>query len=114
MHSSPGDGDHEFREGRGDGTVGGSGRMTATRHQLLEVLVAHHERQETPITAAELASHVDGELAVVTEHLDSLERCALLKEPADSDGYVPTTTAHELLALDIRADALVVVDTCQE
>lgn len=87
--------------------------MTASRQQLLERLVALHETQQQPVSARALASEVDLQLSVVEDHLNALEECHLVKKPGDNTGYAPTITAHELLALDIDKDGLVVVD-CDE
>ncbi len=86
--------------------------MTAVRQRILERLVTFHETHQDPVTATELARQLDHRPSVVDDHLHSLERCDLLKESVDK-GYEPTITAHELLALDLGEDALVVVD-CEE
>ena len=84
--------------------------MTAARQRILERLVTLDRTRENPVTGTELARQLDLRPSVVADHLDSLERCDLVKEAGEYASYAPTVTAHELLALDLGEEALVVVD----
>jgi len=87
--------------------------MTAIRRPLLDRLVALHEADDEPVTSERLARSLDADRAVVRDHLQSLCECELVTRESP-DGYAPTITAHELLALDLDDDALVVVDIPDE
>ena len=87
--------------------------MTTVRQRILERLVTLYETHKNPVTTTELARQLDVRPSIVDDHLHSLEQCELLKESVEGMGYEPTITAHELLALDLGEDGLVVVD-CEE
>ncbi len=83
--------------------------MEPTNYQLLQAVVARYEDDERPVTPEELTGAVDCNASTVTEKLATLEECDLLV--VAGDGYRPTVTAHELLALDIENPELIIVDT---
>jgi predicted transcriptional regulator len=88
--------------------------MAPIRRRLFERFVALSESRNEPVTAAELAAELGVDPAVVQAHLQSLRQCELVKHAAETAGYVPTVTAHELLALDLDDEGLLVVDVVDE
>ena len=86
--------------------------MTASQMWLLSRLVSQYDEREEPVTPAEMATVVDADPVTVRQFFEDFESKHLLK-PA-GDGYRPTVTAHELLALDIDDDALVILDAQPE
>ena len=79
------------------------------RRRLLEYVVEQYDRRERPVTPSEAASGLDLDPAVATHCMDAFADCHLVA--TEDDGYRPTVTARELLALD-RDGA--VVDPCPE
>lgn len=86
--------------------------MTPTRRRLLERLVSCHNQSGDPVTPGQLATCLQLDPAAIESHLNHIRDCELVTR-AD-DGYTPTVTAHELLALDLDDDSLLVVDVLDE
>jgi predicted transcriptional regulator len=86
--------------------------MTTSQMGLLSVLVSRYDKRNKPVTAAEVAAAADTETGSVQDIFTDLKSKYLVKSV--NDGYRPTVTARELLALDIDDDAAVILDTQPE
>lgn len=80
----------------------------ASRRRLLEHVVAAYDRDERPVSPEELAAVLGVDADRVRDCLAEFQTCALVV--AVEEGYRPTTTARELLALDLDSDDLLIVD----
>jgi predicted transcriptional regulator len=87
--------------------------MGHSRRRILEHVVAAYDRRERPVSAAEVARACEVDPERVRACFAELCECALLAR-VGSGGYRPTTTARELLALDVDCDDLVIVDPGEE
>jgi predicted transcriptional regulator len=68
------------------------------RYRLLEYVVERYDQCERPVTPGEVASQLDIEESVAAHCLTAFTDCHLVV--AESEGYRPTITARELLALN--------------
>lgn len=82
--------------------------MTTDQIEVLSLLVSRYDERGDPVRAAEIATEVDTDPATVRNTFENFESKHLLK--AIGDGYRPTTTARELLELDISEEALIILD----
>ena len=80
--------------------------MTVSPTRLLAFVVDHYDEQGCPLTASDAATAFGVPQAAVTAQFERLADCDLLA--AVEDGYRPTVTARELLALDCDGDIVVV------
>ncbi|MFC7074083.1 hypothetical protein ACFQJ7_01980 [Halovenus rubra] len=79
------------------------------RQKLLEYVVAQYDREERLVTPAEAARSLGLDESLVAECLTAFTDCHLVVP--ENDGYRPTVTARELLALDCDG---AIVDPCPE
>ena len=83
--------------------------LTELDLKLLAHIVERYGDDERPVTPATLSDVVDADESAIEVCLEELKTNELLA-PVDG-GYRPTTTARELLELDIDLeDALVILD----
>jgi predicted transcriptional regulator len=80
--------------------------------QLLSLLVSQYDERDEAVTAADIAAAADTETASVRDTFEEFRSKYLVKSV--NDGYRPTVTARQLLALDIDDDAAVILDTQPE
>jgi DNA-binding IclR family transcriptional regulator len=85
--------------------------MTVSPHEILAFAVRVYDEREEPLTPSAVADRFGLTAETATERLDRLADCELLAP--ESDGFRPTVTARELLALDID-DEFVVVDASDD
>lgn len=86
--------------------------MSLSPHTVLVTVVDHYEESDAPVTARAVAESQAAPAAELSRSLDSLCEFELLE--STEDGYRPTVTARELLALDIELDDALVVDVVEE
>ena len=86
--------------------------MTTSQMRVLSRFVSRYDEREKPVTPAEMATMVDANAEMIQQFFEDFESKHLLKPVGN--GYRPTVTARELLALDIDDDALVILDTQPE
>lgn len=86
--------------------------MSPPRHTVLVEVVDQYEESGEPVTAAAIAESRGVSRTTLSQSLDSLCDFELL-EPTEQ-GYRPTVTARELLALDIELDDALVLDLVEE
>lgn len=86
--------------------------MTTAQMDVLSRLVTRYDERDAPVTPAELASIIDADPETIQAFFEDFESKHLLKTVGD--GYRPTVTARELLALDLDDDALVILDAQPE
>ena len=79
------------------------------RRRLLEYVVDTYDQHERPVTAGEAARALDVDRALTARCLRAFADCHLVVPKAD--GYRPTVTARELLALEWDG---AVVDPCPD
>ena len=82
--------------------------MSVTTQTALVALVEQYDATGTPTTARAVADRVGADEASVADRLDALVVVDFLAE-AD-DGYRPTVTAREFLALDVELGDVLAVD----
>ena len=90
-----------------DALVGSNPLMSPSPHAVLVETVTLAEEAGEPVSSARLAESLDVPEPALADPLDSLCEYELLA--ATGDGYRPTVTAHELLALDVELDDTLVV-----
>lgn len=84
--------------------------VTVTRRAVLDRLAATSDAdRRTTTTVAALAAALDADRRTVEAHLSGLADCDLVRRRPDGRVRV-TVTGEELLALDLDADELVVVE----
>jgi predicted transcriptional regulator len=86
--------------------------MSPSPHTVLVSIVDRTEETGEPVTVRELATVVGASEAVLEGPIAALRECDLLETTAE--GYRPTVTAHELLALDVDFEDVLVVDIVEE
>lgn len=86
--------------------------MSLSAHTVLLGVVEAAEVSGEPVPKRELADALDVSKGALSEPLYALRECELLE--ATDEGYRPTVTAHELLALDIDPGDVLVVDVVEE
>jgi len=86
--------------------------MHPSPHTVLVETVSLAEESESAVTPARLAASLDVPESTLADPLDSLCACDLLA--VTDEGYRPTVTAHELLALDVEVDDVLVLDPVDE
>jgi predicted transcriptional regulator len=79
------------------------------RRRLLEYVVERYDRDEQPVRPEDAASDLDIETSVAVHCFAAFADCHLIA--AEAEGYRPTVTARELLALDWDG---AVVDPCPD
>jgi len=79
------------------------------RRRLLEYVVERYDRGERPVKPEDAASDLGIEESVVSHCLGAFADCHLVAD--EGEGYRPTVTARELLALDWDG---AVVDPCPD
>ena len=79
------------------------------RRRLLEYVVERYDREERPVRPADAAGNLDIDESVVTHCLTAFADCHLVVN--EGEGYRPTVTARELLALNWDG---AVVDPCPD
>lgn len=84
--------------------------MSPSPYTVLETLVDLYRQSGDPVTARAVAASLDHR--TVEPQCRSLRGHDLLE--ATGDGYRPTVTAHELLALDVDADDVLVLDVVDD
>lgn len=86
--------------------------MNPSMHTVLVEVVSRAQECGDPVSERALADSLGVPEATLADPLDTL--CELeLVEPTDG-GYRPTVTAHELLALDVDFDDVLVLDIVDE
>jgi len=80
--------------------------MSVSPYRLLEFVVSTYDECEGPVTPVVAAERLDTRRALVDQRFETLEDCDLVR-PLE-DGYRPTVTGRELLALDIDDDVIIV------
>jgi len=80
--------------------------MSLPATTILERVVARYDETGVPVTPAGTAERADASVAEVRSLFDRFADCELLVRV--DEGYRPTVTARELVALDV--DGCVVVD----
>lgn len=83
-----------------------------SRRRLLELLISLHDRQKSPIRASRLADRLGADTDAVRDHLAALCSYELVK--SRQNGWVPTVTGRELLALDVDQDEFIIIDVPDE
>jgi DNA-binding IclR family transcriptional regulator len=86
--------------------------MSPSPHTVLLAVVDAVEASGEPVPRGELADSLGVPEATLSEPLAALSECELLE--ATGGGYRPTVTTHELLARDIDAEDVLVVDIVEE
>ncbi|QCC51677.1 helix-turn-helix domain-containing protein [Halapricum salinum] len=86
--------------------------MSPSPHSVLVTIVERTRETGEAVTAREIALAIDASEAALDEPIDALCACDLLE--ATARGYRPTVTAHELLALDVDFEDVLVVDVVEE
>ena len=86
--------------------------MVPSTHAVLVAVVDRAEETGEAVTMQEIALAIDASEAALDEPIDALCACDLLE--ATARGYRPTVTAHELLALDVDFEDVLVVDVVEE
>jgi DNA-binding IclR family transcriptional regulator len=81
-------------------------------HVVLVEIVDRHRESRDPVTRGTLATSLGVPETTLSESLGALRECELV-ETTDR-GYRPTETAHELLALDVDPDGVLVLDPVEE
>lgn len=76
---------------------------------LLRRLVAQFDEQQEPVTIRSLVTETDLDRDRVLQCVRIFEDCHLI-EPVSADGYRPTVTARELLALELGDDEFIVIE----
>lgn len=79
-----------------------------SRRRLLELLVSLHDRHERPIGVDELTDRLDADQTAIRDQLVAL--CSYELVESDRNGWVPTVTGRELLALDVDQDEFIIID----
>jgi predicted transcriptional regulator len=79
------------------------------RRRLLEYVVEQYDREKRPVGPADAAGGLGIEESVASHCLTAFADCHLVVD--EGDGYRPTVTARELLALDWDG---AVVDPCPD
>jgi predicted transcriptional regulator len=86
--------------------------MSVHPHTVLVAVVAIADADGEPVATERLAASLAVSPATLSEPLESL--CALALLEATAGGYRPTVTAHELLALELPPEAVLVVNPVDE
>jgi predicted transcriptional regulator len=86
--------------------------MSVGKYDVLVSLVDDYEASGQPQSATALADGLDDSTATVVAHLDSL--CELDLISRVGDGYRPTVTGRELVALDIDPSGILVLDIVED
>ena len=86
--------------------------MALSRTHLLAETVAKYDRREHPVSPTELAETTGDERKMIQARFEEFESKRLLTQV--EDGYRPTITARELLALDIDDEMLLILDVSPE
>ncbi|WP_436930710.1 hypothetical protein [Halosimplex halobium] len=86
--------------------------MSPSTYAVLAATVDRYRESGAPVTAAGVAESCGAPEAAVARSLESLCEFELL-EPTDQ-GYRPTVTAREFLALDVEPDDVLVLDLVEE
>jgi predicted transcriptional regulator len=79
------------------------------RRRLLEYVVERYDREERPVRPDDAANDLGIEESVASHCLAAFADCYLVVD--EDEGYRPTVTARELLALDWDG---AVVDPCPD
>lgn len=80
--------------------------------QILSWVVDQYDTQAGPVTVEAAATQFGQEIETIQSCFDHLASNHLLTTMGD--GYRPTVTARELLALEVDDDSLLVLDTGSE
>ena len=86
--------------------------MTLPPHTVLVEVVDRYQESEEPVTAETVAESLNVPEERLSSSLESLREFELLVQT--NDGYRPTVTAQELLALDVELDDVLVLDLVEE
>jgi predicted ArsR family transcriptional regulator len=86
--------------------------MSPSPHTVLVETVDAVGESGGPVTASTVAGSLGASEAAVADHLDTLCGFDLLE--ATEEGYRPTVTGRELLALDVDLDDVFVLDVVEE
>jgi len=86
--------------------------MSLSPHTVLVEVVDQYEQSEEPVTARTVAESQAVPEETLSNTLESLCEFELLE--LTEEGYRPTVTARELLALDIELDDVLVLDLVEE
>lgn len=86
--------------------------MSPSPHTVLVAVVSIYGDSGDPVTAGTLADSLQVPEQALAEPLDTLCEFDLLA--GTGDGYRPTVTARELLALDVELDDVLVLDLVGE
>lgn len=82
--------------------------MSLSMHTVLVELVESAGESDEPVSPQRLAESLAEPEPEVSDSLESLREFELVA--ATPDGYRPTVTAHDLLAIDIELDETLVLD----
>jgi len=83
-----------------------------SREEVLQIVVDQYDHAGPPVTASNLERSLDSSERDVRACLDSLQALSLVAWTGQ--GWRPTTTARELLALDVDAGGVCVVDVVED
>jgi predicted transcriptional regulator len=86
--------------------------MPPSSHTVLVAVVDQYQDSNEPVTARSIAQSQDIPEEALTQPLESLCEFELLE--STEQGYRPTVTAREFLALDVQADDVLVLDVVEE
>lgn len=86
--------------------------MSPSPHTVLVAVVDRYRESNGAVTARELAERQGVSEEAFAQPLESLCEFELLE--STEDGYRPTVTARELLALDVELDDVFVLDLVEE
>ncbi|ELZ21114.1 hypothetical protein C475_19188 [Halosimplex carlsbadense 2-9-1] len=86
--------------------------MSPSSHTVLVAVVDQYQNSDEPVTAHSIAESQGLSEEALTRPLESLCELELLE--STEQGYRPTVTARELLALDIDPDDVLVLDLVEE
>lgn len=86
--------------------------MSVSTHTVLVEIVDQTGSADDAVTKAALAKALSVPESALCSPIESLIDCELLE--ATENGYRPTVTAHELLALDVDVANVLVVDVVEE